>query len=214
MGSNASPKKVALIIASTRPIRAGPEVVSFVHKILLTSPISPSPELSIVDVADFNLPVFNEKILPAMVPAQGQFEHEHSKKWSAAIAPFDGYVFVSPEYNFGLPGGVKNAIDYLYNELTGKPILIVTYGIKGGSGSSENLEKTFTGMKTRVVETRPQLSYAGPGMAEMFAATGTGKLGPNTIELWEKEGKEPLLKGFEQLVTLLDTPVPEPAKSE
>jgi NAD(P)H-dependent FMN reductase len=149
-----------------------------------------------------------------MVPAQGQFEHEHSKKWSAAIAPFDGYIFVSPEYNYGLPGGVKNAIDYLYNELAGKPVLIVTYGIKGGSISSESLERTFTGMKTRVVETRPQLSYAGPGMAEMFAATGTGKLGPNTIELWEKEGKEPLLKGFEQLVTLLETPVPEPAKSE
>jgi NAD(P)H-dependent FMN reductase len=206
------PKKVALIIGSTRAIRAGPEVVAFVQKILLTSPATPKPEISIVDVASFNLPVFNEKIMPAMVPARGQFEYEHSKKWSAAIASFDAYVFVSPEYNFGLPGGVKNAIDYLYNDWIGKPILIVTYGIMGGSSSSAQLEKTLSGMKLRVVETRPQLPYAGPGMDEMFAASGTGNLGPNTLELWEKEGKDPLLKGFAQLVELLETPVENPAK--
>jgi len=212
--ANIVPKKVALIIGSTRVIRAGPEVVSFVKKTLLTSPSTTAPEIEIVDIADFNLPVFNEKTLPAMVPAQGQFEHEHSKKWSAAIAPFDGYIFVAPEYNFGLPGGLKNAIDYLYNEWIGKPVLIVTYGIFGGSSSSDQLQKTLNGMKLRVVETRPQLAYAGPGMADMFAATGTGKVGPNSIELWEKEGKEPLLKGFTELVELLETPVPEPAKTE
>ena len=151
--------------------------------------------------------------MPAMVPAHGNFEYEHSKKWSAAIAAFDGYIFVSPEYNFGLPGGVKNAVDYLYNEWIGKPILVVTYGIKGGNASSESLQKTLAGMKLRVVETRPQLPYAGPGMDDMFAAAGTGKLGQNTLELWGKEGKEPLLKGFGELVKLLETPVPEPAKS-
>jgi NAD(P)H-dependent FMN reductase len=158
------PKKIALIIGSTRANRAGPNVVDFVQKTLKTSPSASKTDLSIVDIASFNLPVFNEKILPAMVPAQGQFEHEHSKAWSAAIAPFDGYIFVSPEYNYGTPGGVKNAIDYLYNEWIGKPILIVTYGIHGGAISSESLKKTLVGMKTRVVETRPQLKYAGPGL--------------------------------------------------
>ena len=212
--ANIVPKKVALIIGSTRAIRAGPEVVSFIHKILLASPITPAPEISIIDVATFELPVFNEKVMPAMVPSKGQFEYEHSKKWSAAIAAFDAYIIVSPEYNYGIPSGVKNAIDYLYNEWIGKPMLIVTYGIFGGSVSSEALNKTLNGMKLRVVETRPQLSYAGPGMADMFAATGTGKIGPNTIELWEKESKEPLLKGFAELVELLETPVPEPAKTE
>jgi len=209
-----TPKKVALIIGSTRVVRAGPEVVSFVHKILLSSPTTPAPELSILDVATFNLPVFNERILPAQVPAYGQFEQEHSRKWSAAIAAFDGYIFVSPEYNFGLPGGVKNAIDYLYNDWIGKPILIVTYGIKGGSNSNDQLKTTFDGMKLRVVETRPKLSYAGPGMEEMFAATSTGKIGEKTLELWEKENKEELLKGFGELVELLEAPAAEPAKSE
>jgi len=209
-----TPKKVALIIASTRPIRAGPEVVSFIHKILLSSPVTPAPEISILDVATFNLPVFNERILPAMVPAKGQFEHEHSKNWSKAIAAFDGYIFVSPEYNYGLPGGVKNAIDYLYNEWIGKPVLIVTYGIMGGNSSSESLNKTLNGMKLRVVETRPMLVYAGPSMEEMYTATNTGKLGPKTLELWEAESKETLLKGFGELVELLEVPAPAPAKSE
>jgi NAD(P)H-dependent FMN reductase len=208
------PKKVALIITSTRAIRAGPEVVSFIHKILLASPTAPAPEISILDLATFNLPVLNERIMPAQVPAYGQFEFEHSKKWSAAIKPFDGYIFVSPEYNFGLPGGVKNAIDYLYNEWIGKPIFIVTYGIFGGSNSSEQLKKTLSGMKLRVVETRPQLAYAGPGMEEMFAASSTGKIGPRSLELWEKENKEQLLKGFGELVELMEVPAEEPAKAK
>ena len=209
-----SPKKVALIIGSTRAIRAGPTVVDFVQKILLSSPSAPKVEFSIIDIATFNLPVFNERILPAMVPAYGQFEHEHSKAWSAAIAPFDGYIFVAPEYNFGTPGGLKNAIDYLYSEWIGKPVFIVTYGIHGGNSTSDSLKATLRGMKLRVVETRPQLKYAGPGMDEMMVASSTGKVGPNSLKLWEDEGKEPLLKGFGELIELLETPVAEPEKKE
>jgi len=209
-----TPKKVALIIGSTRAVRAGPTVVDFVHKILLASPSAPKVEISIIDIATFNLPVFNERILPAMVPAYGQFEHEHSKAWSAAITPFDGYIFVAPEYNFGTPGGLKNAIDYLYNEWIGKPVFIVTYGIKGGNMTSDSLKQTLSGMKLRVVGTRPQLKYAGPGMDDMMAASTTGTVGPNSLKLWEEEGKEPLLKGFGELVELLETPASEPAKSE
>jgi len=207
-------KKVALIISSVRGVRVGPSVVDWVHKTLKTSSATPAPELSIVDIATFNLPAFNEKAMPAMVPDKAQFEFEHSKKWSAAIAPFDGYIFVSPEYNYGVPGAVKNAIDYLYNEWIGKPVLIITYGIQGATIASGNLKETLTGMKLRVVETRPQLKFAGPGQEEMFQAIGAGILGPKTVELWEAEQKETVLKGFEELTTLLHTPPPvvEPVK--
>lgn len=208
-----NPKKVALIIASTRAVRVGPSVVDFVHKTLLTSSSTPTPSISILDVAAFNLPVFNERILPAMVPAYGQFEHDHSKNWSAAMAPFDSYIFVVPEYNFGLPGGVKNAVDYLYNEWIGKPVLIVSYGIKGGEMSGENLKRTLDGMKLRVVETRPMLKFA-PGQEEIMMATGAGKLGQKTLDSWEEGEKEVLLKGFGELIELMETPAPEPAKHE
>jgi NAD(P)H-dependent FMN reductase len=206
------PNKVALIIASTRAVRVGPTAVDFVHKVLLTSPSTPKPEISIIDIASFNLPVFNERAVPAMVPEHAQFEYEHSKAWSAAIKRFDGYIFVTPEYNLGVPGGVKNSIDYLYNEWIGKPVLIVTYGTHGGNLSSDSLKQTLSGMKLRVVETRPMLKFAGPGREEMMMAAA-GKVGPKTMEEWEEVAKEPLLKGFGELVELLEAPAPEPAKA-
>jgi NAD(P)H-dependent FMN reductase len=207
-----NPKKVALIIASTRAVRVGPSVVDFVHKTLLTSSSTPKPAISILDVATFNLPVFNERIMPSMVPTYGQFEYEHSKNWSAAMASFDSYIFVIPEYNFGLPGGVKNAVDYLYNEWIGKPVFIVSYGIKGGEISGASLKRTLEGMKLRVVETRPMLKFA-PGQEEIMMAAGAGKLGQKSSDSWEGE-KEVLLKGFGELVELMETPAPEPAKDE
>ncbi|KAG0646096.1 NAD(P)H-dependent FMN reductase LOT6 [Hyphodiscus hymeniophilus] len=200
------PKKVALVLASTRAVRAGPDVVDWVKKTLLASPASPKPEISIVDVKTFNLPVFNESIMPAMVPAYGQFEHAEIKAWSAAIEAFDAYIWVSPEYNFGVPGAVKNAIDSLYNEWIGKPVLVVTYGIFGGASASESLQKTLNGMKLRVAETRPKLEFSGwPDKSEMMSAAG-GKIGPKTLEHWEAESKETLLKGFGELIELLETP--------
>jgi NAD(P)H-dependent FMN reductase len=202
------PKKVALIIASTRTVRVGPTVVNFVHKVLLTSPSTPKPEISIIDIASFNLPVFNERTIPAMVTEQAQFEHEYSKAWSAAIKPFHGYIFVAPEYNHGVPGGVKNAIDYLFHEWIGKPVFIVTYGSHGGKFSSDALKQTLSCMKLRVVETRPMLQFAGQGKEEMMMAAG-GKVGPKIMEEWEKVAKEPLLKGFEELVELLEASSPE-----
>ena len=62
------------------------------------------PEISIIDIASFNLPVFNERAIPAMITEYAQFEYERSKAWSAAIKLFDGYIFVAPECNLGVPG--------------------------------------------------------------------------------------------------------------
>jgi len=151
--------------------------------------------------------------MPAMVPAYGQFEHEHSKKWSAAIAAFDGYIITCPEYNFGIPGGVKNAIDYLYNDWIGKPILIVSYGIKGATVASEALKTILEGMKLKVVSTRPSWSFQGEGMSEVMLAGGQGVLGPITKKYWEENSGEDLLKAYGELIELLEAPAPEPAKA-
>lgn len=90
--------RVALITGSTRTPRAGNHVVTWVHDILKTRP---SDNLSIepLHIADFNLPVYDEPVMPALVPAVKQFVHEHSKRWSAAIQSFAGYIFVIPEYS-------------------------------------------------------------------------------------------------------------------
>ena len=209
-----SPKKIALIIGTQRPMRVGANVTEWVHQVFKTSTASSTPEITLLDVKDFNLPLYNEAVHPAMVPYMAQFEHEHSKKWSAAIQPFDGYILVSGEYNVGIPGAVKNAIDYLYNEWVGKPMLIVSYGIYGGKNASESLTKTLSSMKLNVLYTKPQLTFAGPGMEDVGLATTKGKIGDDTMKLWEATGKESLVKGFEELVTALELPPPVTEKTK
>ena len=75
-----------------------------------------------------------------MVPAFAQFAHTHSKTWSVAIATYDGYVLVTANHNGGPTGAIKNANDYLYNEWTTKPIMIISYGMQGGKAASDSLK--------------------------------------------------------------------------
>jgi NAD(P)H-dependent FMN reductase len=202
--------KVALITTSTRPKRIGHLVTDFVQPII--NEAANSISISRVDVKDFNLPVFDEEAAPAMIPKMASHTTEHAKKWSAEIAKYDGYIIVANEYNFGMSGATKNAIDYLYNEWTGKPILIITYGILGGTNASESLQKTLTGMKLRVMETRPALPFHG-GLSgpDMYQTIG-GVLPQTSIDDWKAEKTSDILKGFGELQTALREPQPVPPK--
>ena len=202
-----APKKIGVIIGSTRPNRIGDQVSALVKSVLEKSSdktLASSPILSLVDIAAFNLPVFNEEIMPAAVPAQGEFAHEHSKAWNAEISKYDAYVFVTAEWNFGIPGGTKNAIDYLYHAWIGKPVMIVSYGIMGGMGASDSLKKTLDGMHLQVVDTRVSLTFpdADPAQHNMspglMAAVG-GKLIDPVAERWKTEAKEGLLNAYGEL---------------
>jgi len=211
-----SPKKIGIIIGSTRPGRIGPQVAEYVKNILdKDTSEGVKPELSLVDIVEFKLPTFDEAILPAMVPAQGQFAHEHSKKWNAEIAKYDGYVFVTAEWNFSLPGATKNAIDYLYNSWIGKPVFIVSYGIKGGVNASEALKGVLEGMHLHVVETRTALEFPGADPANhnmsptLMAAFG-GKLADPAKEAWVKE-EGSILKGYGELKSRLVSAPPSAA---
>jgi len=203
-----APKNIGVIIGSTRPNRIGDQVAALIKSILeesnsdktLTSP----PKLSLVDIASFNLPPFDEAIMPAMVPAKGQFAHEHSKLWSAEIGKYDAYVFVTAEWNFGLPGVTKNAIDYLYNTWVGKPVMIVSYGIMGGKSASDSLKKTLEGMHLQVVDTRVSLTFPDADPAQQHMSPGLlgaigGKLIDTVAEQWKKESKDEFLKAYGEL---------------
>jgi len=203
-----APKKIGIIIGSTRPNRIGDQVSALVKSVLeesasdktLTSP----PILSLIDIASFNLPPFDEAIMPAMVPSQGQFAHEHSKLWGAEIGKYDAYVFVTAEWNGGLPGPTKNAIDYLYNTWIGKPVMIVSYGIMGGMSASDSLKNTLEGMHLRVVDTRVSLTFPDADPAQRNMSPGLlgaigGKLIEPVAEKWKKESKGELLKAFAEL---------------
>jgi NAD(P)H-dependent FMN reductase len=105
--------KLAIIIGSTRPERVGEAVAKWVHELAQKRS---DAEFELVHIKDFNLPLLDEPV----PPSQGEYSKEHTKKWAAKIASFDGYVFVTPEYNHGICGALKNAIDFLFAEWNNK----------------------------------------------------------------------------------------------
>lgn len=126
--------KVAVIVGSTRPGGVGRKVAQwYVQSAKLVEGV----DLEIVDLNDENLPMLDEPIPPSM----NQYAHEHTKKWSKKIAGFDGYIWVTAEYNHSIPGALKNAIDFLNHEWAKKPVGMVSYGSMGGVRAAEHLRQ-------------------------------------------------------------------------
>lgn len=144
---------IAVIVGSTRTHRRGKAVADWTLATARES-VPQGVEVELVDLADFDLPVLDE---PAS-GAWGVYTHEHTKRWSAAIASFDGYVFVTPEYNHGVPGPLKNALDYLYYEWNHKAVGFVGYGIVGGVRAVEQLRQIVADFKLADVATQVTLN--------------------------------------------------------
>jgi NAD(P)H-dependent FMN reductase len=118
--------KIGIIVGSTRPGRHAREVDGWV--LGRTSGRS-GASYDIVDLADFSLPHLDEP----MPPSFGQYQQHHTKTWAASIGGYDGFVFVTHEYNHSTSGVLKNAIDYLYAEWNNRPVAFVSYGSLGGA---------------------------------------------------------------------------------
>ncbi|KAL7942703.1 flavoprotein-like protein [Trichoderma barbatum] len=203
-----SQAKVAIIITSTRTPRVGPEIANIVKDILEKEDGSET-KLSLVDLADFNLPIYNETVVPYQVPSQATYTHEHSRRWSAEISKYDAYILIIPEYNYGVAGSTKNAIDYLRNEWMGKPAAIVSYGMTGGKNASEQVKIALEGTELRVSPTRPLLVFKkNDDTADIFGAMHKGELGEKSREAWTTGNKQDILKAFEELKEALKNPPP------
>ena len=124
--------RIAIIIGSTRPGRKAEDVARWVYEIAQKRS---DAEFELVDIKDFNLPLLDEPMPPMM----GQYTKDHTRKWSEKIASFDAYVFVTPEYNHGTSGALKNAIDFLYSEWVNKAAGFIAYGGVSGARAVENL---------------------------------------------------------------------------
>ena len=98
--------RIAIIMGSTGPGRKAEAVAKWAYEIAKKRD---DVEFELVDIKDFNLPLLDEPMPPIM----GKYTHDHTKKWSAKIASFAAYVFVTPEYNHATSGALKNAIDFL-----------------------------------------------------------------------------------------------------
>jgi NAD(P)H-dependent FMN reductase len=124
--------RIGIILGSTRPNRNGEQVAKWVYEIASRRG---DAEFELVDLRDYPLPHLDEPVPPSM----GQYQNDHTKQWADKIASFDGFVFVTPEYNHSTSGVLKNAIDYLYAEWNNKAVGFVSYGAVGGARAAEQL---------------------------------------------------------------------------
>jgi NAD(P)H-dependent FMN reductase len=112
--------RIGIILGSTRPGRNGEQVAKWVYDIAARRS---DAEFELVDLADYPLPHLDEPLPPSV----GRYQNEHTKQWAATIGSFDGFVIVTPEYNHGTSGVLKNAIDFLYAEWNNKAVGFVSY---------------------------------------------------------------------------------------
>ncbi|MGN6547155.1 MAG: NADPH-dependent FMN reductase [Aureliella sp.] len=143
--------KIAIIIGTTRPERVGESVGRWVYELAQKRK---DAEFELIDLRDYNLPLLDEPI----PPSQGKYSKEHTKRWGAKIDSFDGFVFVTAEYNHGIPGALKNALDFVYREWNNKAAGFVGYGSAGGTRAVESLRLVMG--ELQVADVRAQVALS------------------------------------------------------
>src|SRR5580658_5618439 len=130
-----------IIIGSTRPGRVGPAVADW---IIDRARAQDHFEVRVADLAVIDLPMFDEPKHPRF----GQYEHQHTKDWSAMVGAADAFIFVIPEYNYDINAATKNALDYLNAEWANKPLGIVSYGgVSAGTRATQMLKQVVSAVK-------------------------------------------------------------------
>ena len=158
--------RLHVVVTSTRPGRVGLTVAQwFLERARQHGKLDPE----LVDLKEVNLPAMDEPKHPRLK----QYEHEHTKRWSAKVAEADAFVFVTPEYNYSGPPALYNALQYLYDEWTYKPVGFVSYGAASGGVRSVQMTKlTVTALKMMPLPEGVAIPWAGMLLDEQKAFPG------------------------------------------
>jgi len=136
-----SKPKLCILIASTRPGRVGLPIAQWFQQEAIDQGAF---EIDVVDLAEINLPFMDEPKHPRLQ----QYTQQHTRDWSARIDAADAFVFVMPEYNYGMNAPLKNAIDYLHTEWAYKPIGFVSYGgVSAGTRAVQMVKQVVTALR-------------------------------------------------------------------
>ncbi|MEV0381195.1 NAD(P)H-dependent oxidoreductase [Nonomuraea sp. NPDC050643] len=148
--------RIAIVVGSTRPSRRSAVVARWVAEVAGRHPAVAAGEAAfeVVDLAEQGLPVLDEPV-PALF---GDYRHPHTLRWAETVASFDGFVFVTPEYNHSVPAALKNAIDFLFAEWGNKAAGFVSHGVHGGTRAVEHLRLIMTELQVANVRTQVALS--------------------------------------------------------
>ncbi|KAL4990621.1 flavoprotein-like protein [Aspergillus falconensis] len=187
-----TPTNIALVACSTREPRISPFITRYIHEILQeeTRTRPDSLRLSLIDLVDQNLPLYNEPAVPSQLPESDPtpyYIHEHTRRWSAIIRQYNAFIFVTPQYNWSIPAVLKNALDYLFHEWKGKPAGIVTYGCRGGGKAGDHLQSILKGLRMKPAETMPGITVRSKTLEFCLANGGPSE---EDREAWRGSGVE------------------------
>jgi NAD(P)H-dependent FMN reductase len=129
---------ISIVIGSTRPNRFSEKPAHWIHQLLKRRD---GVEAQLLDLRDYPMPFFDHP-RPPSVPGHPPYENEFVRKWTGEIARSDGFIFVTPEYNYGTSAVLKNAIDWVYAEWNRKATAFVSWGGAMGARAVQQLRET------------------------------------------------------------------------
>jgi NAD(P)H-dependent FMN reductase len=196
------PINIALIICSTRSPRVGPSVSSWVASTINSVlPQYPNTTLTVLDLADHPLPISpGDAVIPGHQPvplAENCYGNAAVNAWSRAVRQHQGFIFVTPQYNWSFPAAVKCAIDHLFHEWVGKPAMIVSYGTRGGGRANAQLRQVCLGTRMDPWEGKVELAIGREGLDE-------GVLQEGVVDAWEGgEKRAEVVRVWGEMIKLL-----------
>lgn len=148
--SDVAEPHVLVIMGSTRAARHCPVIAEWVMRVMAEPLGLP---LRLVDLRE--RPLSDDE---PSIPATGEYRQETTRAWSREVADASGFVIVTPQYNWGYPAPLKNALDHVYREWAGKPLALVTYGGHGGGKCAEQLLQVADALKLEPVPMMPAIT--------------------------------------------------------
>jgi len=160
--------RLKIINSTVRPSRKGPIVVQWIKE---KAQLQGGFEVEVLDLKEINLPLMNESKHPRFK----DYEHEHTKHWSAQIDEADAFIFVTAEYDHNYPAPLKNALEYLVQEWAYKPAGIVSYGgVSAGTRAAKSLQGDLASLQVVTLKEMVNIPFFGEFIKEE-------KLVPNEI---------------------------------
>lgn len=204
--------RVGIICGSNRKPRAGDQITDFVLETiqlhLETSAEEKYSELSFqfdyIDINELGLPFYDEPGIPSKIHSAEDYAHEHTRSWSRRVSALHAFVFVTPQYNWGIPAALKNAIDFLFNEWTWKPAMIVSYGGHGGDKAANALKLCLSGGIKMSISDSMVINMSFPDRNILYSAARGENLGldAGSGKVWSWE-RVCIITGWDEMVGIL-----------
>jgi NAD(P)H-dependent FMN reductase len=154
--------KIAVVIGSTRQGRQTDKLAKWAAQ-----EVGQKSDVEVLDLRDYPLPFIDEPISPRYNPDRRP--EPETKRWLDKIATFDGFVFVTPEYNRSTSAVLKNAIDVMGHEIDDKPVALVGHGSSGGAQAIANLRMALPGVGAITI---PQALFFSDRLADSISDEG------------------------------------------